>query len=877
MSKSSAARRVPEKPSLAGVEAKFSERWKTEGVYIFDRSATRDRVFAIDTPPPTVSGSLHMGHVFSYTHTDTIARYQRMRGKDVFYPMGWDDNGLPTERRVQNYFGVTCDPSLAYVANFEPPFRGNPPKDHRAVPVSRPNFIELCDQLTAEDEQVFEDLFRRLGLSVDWSLLYTTISEHARRTSQRAFLDNLARGEAYTQEAPTLWDVDFGTAVAQAELEDRERPGAYHAVSFHGPNGEVIIETTRPELIPACVGLVAHPDDSRYAPLFGKKVRSPLFDVEVGVYPHALAQPDKGTGIAMICTFGDLTDVIWWREFDLPTRAIVGRDGRIVAEAHGAIVGEAARSNYAILAGKSVKQAQAAIVEMLRSSGDLKGEPRAITHPVKFYEKGDRPLEIVTSRQWYIRNGGRDESLRNALLARGEEMTWHPDHMRHRYSNWVEGLNGDWLISRQRYFGVPIPVWYRVAADGQPDYDSPIVPGKAKLPIDPSTDVPDGFTAQQRGVAGGFVGDPDVMDTWATSSLTPQIASHWVDGDDLFKRVFPMDMRPQGHDIIRTWLFSTMVRSHFAHGGIPWKRAALSGWILDPDRKKMSKSKGNVVTPIDLFDKYGSDAVRYWAASARPGVDTAFSEDQMKVGGKLATKLLNVTKFVLNFECIEKSAPSSGPTNDQNSGVTELIDLAMLARLNAVVADATTAFEDLDYARALERTESFFWWFCDDYVELVKTRAYGRVSADGAPARAADCSPDELSARHALYRALSALQRLFAPHMPFCTDEVWSWWQDGSVHRAEWPTSTEQRGASKDSEILLDTASTVLSEIRRTKTEAKVSQRAKVSEVVVTCDASQAEAVANAHSDLVKAGSVAELSTISGSTLAVAVTLAQVS
>jgi valyl-tRNA synthetase len=858
---------------LDGVEARFVERWNADGIYTFDRTATRDEVFAIDTPPPTVSGSLHMGHVFSYTHTDTIARYQRMRGKDVFYPMGWDDNGLPTERRVQNYFGVTCDPSLPYVAGFTPPFRGSPPKDHRAVPVSRPNFIELCDELTAEDEQVFEDLFRRLGLSVDWSLLYTTISAHARRTSQRAFLDNLARGEAYTQEAPTLWDVDFGTAVAQAELEDRERPGAYHTVAFHGASGEVVIETSRPELIPACVGLVAHPDDARYAPLFGKTVRSPLFDVEVGVYPHPLAQPDKGTGIAMICTFGDLTDVVWWREFDLPTRAIIGRDGRLLADAPAAIVSDAGRAHYASLVGKSAKQAQTAIVELLRTSGDLKGEPRPITHPVKFYEKGDRPLEIVTSRQWYIRNGGRDQALRDALLARGEEMHWHPDHMKHRYANWVQGLNGDWLVSRQRYFGVPIPVWYRVGADGQPDYASPLIPELKRLPIDPSTDVPSGFNADQRGVVGGFVGDPDVMDTWATSSLTPQLASNWANDDELFARVFPMDMRPQGHDIIRTWLFSTMVRSHLAHGGIPWRRATLSGWILDPDRKKMSKSKGNVVTPIDLFDKYGSDAVRYWAASARPGVDTAFSEDQMKVGGKLANKLLNVSKFVMTFGGSESGA------------VTSPLDHAMLSRLSGVVAEATLAFDDFDYARALERTESFFWWFCDDFVELVKTRAYGTGGVDGVPATT-NVSAESLSARHALTRAISVLQRLLAPHMPFCTDEVWSWWHDTSVHGTAWPTSADAGSeapslasplAAPAAEQFLHTVSTVLTEIRRAKTEAKVSQRAAVSQVVITCDASRASEVTQAQTDLINAGNVAEFKVVDGATLSVNVTLAPAS
>ena len=826
---------VPEKPSLDNLESTLIEKWEASGVYAFDRSASRDQVFAIDTPPPTVSGSLHMGHVFSYTHTDTVARFWRMRGKSVFYPMGWDDNGLPTERRVQNYFGVSCDPNVAYDPKFTPPFRGDVPKDHRAVAISRPNFIELCVELTHQDEKIFEDLFRRLGLSVDWSLLYTTISDYARRTSQAAFIRNLSRGEAYAQEAPTLWDVDFGTAVAQAELEDRERPGAYHSINFARTDGSgnVTIATTRPELIPACVALVAHPDDPRYQPLFGKTVRTPLFDVEVPVVAHELAQIDKGTGIAMICTFGDLTDVIWWRELNLPTRAVIGRDGRIVADMPEWITSATGTSNYTALAGKGVKQAQTAIVEMLRLSGDMNGEPEPITHPVKFFEKGDRPLEIVTSRQWYIRNGGRDEVLRAALLKRGDELAWHPDFMQHRYTNWVGGLNGDWLISRQRYFGVPIPLWYPLTAAGEPDFNNPIIPSESQLPIDPSSDVPAGFTEAQRGVAGGFMGEPDVMDTWATSSLTPQIAGRWIDDQKLFNNIFPMDVRPQAHDIIRTWLFATTVRSHFEHNIAPWKNAALSGWILDPDRKKMSKSKGNVVTPIDLFEQYGSDAVRYWAASARPGVDTAFSEDQMKVGRKLATKLLNVTKFVLGFG---EANPSATPT--------EAVDIAMLARLASVVDEATTAFETYDYARALEKSESFFWWFCDDYVELVKTRAYSEGAGSD-------------SARAALQRALSTLQRLFAPHIPFATEEVWSWWQNGSIHRASWPTRTDLlsgTSAVDSTEALLDVVCNVLAAIRRTKTEAKVSQRAEVEHVSVHATDAQISQLQMGLVDLLNAG-----------------------
>jgi valyl-tRNA synthetase len=541
----------------------------------------------------------------------------------------------------------------------------------------------------------------------------------------------------------------------------------------------------------------------------------------------------------MVCTFGDLTDVIWWRELNLATRPTIGRDGRFVVQAPE-VMSAHAQTQYARLAGKSVKQAQTLTVEMLRETGELTEEPRAITHPVKFYEKGDRPLEIVTSRQWYIRNGGRDEKLRSKLLSRGDELTWHPDFMQHRYANWVGGLNGDWLVSRQRYFGVPIPLWYRLDANGEAIYDKPIVPSVDQLPVDPSTDVPHGFTADQRGTPNGFIGDPDIMDTWATSSLTPQLAGHWVDDREMFERIFPMDVRPQGHDIIRTWLFSTMVRSNFEHDVAPWKNACLSGWILDPDRKKMSKSKGNVVTPSDLFDQYGSDAVRYWAACARPGVDTAFSEDQMKVGRKLATKLLNLTKFVLGAGASDASAAAQP---------VDLVDQAMLVRLSEVVDAATIALEQFDYARALERTEAFFWWFCDDYVELVKTRAYGETQ-------------DSSSARVSLHRALSTVQRLFAPMLPFATEEVWSWWQSGSIHRATWPTTAETVAGfniAPDSVEALDAICEVLGAVRRTKTEAKVSQRAEVAKLVVTADEKTVKMLQANLSDLRNAGSLQEI------------------
>jgi valyl-tRNA synthetase len=814
--------RLPEKPALEGLEAKWTRQWEEAGVYRFDRTRPRTEVYSIDTPPPTVSGSLHVGHVLSFTHTDLIARFQRMRGKSVLYPMGWDDNGLPTERRVQNHYGVRCDPSLPYDRLFTPP---ETPGKH-AISVSRPNFIELCARLTGEDERVFEQLWRYLGLSVDWSMTYATIDPRARRASQLAFVRLFARELAYQVEAPTLWDVDFRTAVAQAELEDREMPGAYHRIRFGIPSdssdplpaGFVDVETTRPELIPACVALVAHPDDARYQPMFGREVITPLFGARVPVRAHPLADPQKGTGIAMICTFGDITDVTWWRELGLPVRAIIQADGTLRPVHWGAPGWESldtrrAQHHYDGLAGLPAAKARAKIADDLREAGDLVAEPRPVTHAVKFYEKGDRPLEIVTSRQWFIKT----IEFREELLARGRELRWHPAYMRARYENWANGLNGDWCISRQRFFGVPFPVWYPIDEEGRVRFEKPLVADRQRLPLDPSDAVPDGYRPDQRGQPGGFAGDPDVMDTWATSSLTPQIVCRWEEDPDFFARTFPMDLRPQAHDIIRTWLFDTVLRSHLEHGSLPWTDAAISGWVLDPDRKKMSKSKGNVVTPLALLEEHGSDGVRYWAASGRPGTDTAFDPNQMRVGRRLAIKVLNASRFAL------------GAAEPQGAiGVP--VDRAMIRNLAALVEEATGAFEAYDYARVLQRTETFFWRFCDDYLELVKGRRYGDQGPEAAG-----------SANAALTAALSVLLRLFAPFLPYVTEEVWSWWQDGSVHTAAWPSAADLDTLLPDhsdadrqaDQAVYELATDVLFEVRKQRSEAKQPLKVPIRKVTI--------------------------------------------
>ena len=848
--------RIPEKPSVDGIEARWIERWAATSIYDFDRSATRENVFSIDTPPPTVSGELHMGHIFSYTHADLMARFWRMNGKKVFYPMGWDDNGLPTERRVENFYGVRCDPSIPYDPNFTPPER---PGDAK-LPISRKNFVELCRRRTESDEEVFKNLWRHLGLSIDWSLEYSTVSEHAQEVSQRGFLSMVARGEVYSSVAPTLWDVDFRTAVSQAELEDRERPANYHRISFSkvDASASVEIETTRPELLASCVALVAHPDDARYQAIFGTHVLTPLFAIEVPVLAHELADPEKGSGIAMICTFGDTTDVTWWRELSLPTRTLIGRDGRFLAcdftsEAFPSREPKVAPDFYAQLEGKTVNQVRTIVVDALREGGELIGEPRAITHPVKFYEKGERPLEIVTSRQWFVATLSR----REALLARGRELRWYPDFMKHRYQSWVEGLNVDWNISRQRFFGVPFPVWYPTDDQNNIDFDAPILADLKDLPVDPSIDVPAGFIESQRNQPNGFVADPDVMDTWATSSLSPQIAGHW--GTDLFDRVFPMDLRPQAHEIIRTWLFSTVVRSHLEFDELPFANALISGWVLDPNRKKMSKSLGNVTTPMPLLESHGADSLRYWAASGRPGVDTALDESQMKIGRRLSIKLLNVSKFVLGR--------LDGVTTFSAEDVVDSLDRDVLALLRVLIEDCTTAFVSYDYARVLEKTESFFWSFCDDYVELVKIRAYG-----------GDNEVATRSARATLAMVLSVLQRLFAPFLPFVTEEVWNWWHDDSVHLALWPHVDELKGVARPLQpgLVVESVRNVLEAIRREKSEAKVSQRAEVRNVVALGPKAWTDSIRESERDLRDAGAVHSIEYGENADISISVTLVDV-
>jgi valyl-tRNA synthetase len=742
-------------------ERHWAARWEELGIYRFEPNDTRDS-YSIDTPPPTVSGSLHIGHCFSYTHADALARFWRMRGKNVFYPMGFDDNGLPTEKFVEQTHGV------------------------RAREMPRTDFIALCLKTVQEQEREFERLWRRLGLSVDWSRCYTTISLLVQKISQRSFLDLYKQGRIYRKAAPTLWCPHCQTAIAQADLEDRETHTRFVEIPFELETGTratgrspLRVATTRPELLAACVALFVHPDDARYKNLIGRRARTPIFEEPVPILSDVKADPEKGTGIVMCCTFGDTTDMAWWSEHKLRLISIIEPDGRV-----GRLAGP--------YAGLSIRDARRKIITDLEAQGRLLST-REIAHTVNVHERCGTEIEFLVRPQWFLKI----LDMKDELVRAGERIEWVPDFMGTRYRHWVENLKWDWCLSRQRPFGVPIPLWFCK------NCNEVLLAHEDQLPVDP-TQTGSGRVCPQCGTA-ECEPERDVLDTWATSSLTPQINMRWGEPDEL--KLIPMDLRPQAHEIIRTWAFYSIVKALVHHKKIPWKRAQISGWVV-AEQGKISKSKGGGPQgPFSLIEKHSADALRYWACRGRPGHDTVFSEDVVAEGRRLLTKLWNAARFanahLSDYDSTEKPA-------------LEVIDRWCLSKLNHTITQATGAFESGDYTSALAETERFFWRdLCDNYIEIIKRRLYQKEHRESRRA-----------AQHTLYGAILNVLKLFAPFVPFITEELYQAHyaqRDGakSIHIARWP-SPEVGWFDAEAQEQGDLAIAIIEAVRKEKSLKKL-------------------------------------------------------
>ena len=819
----------------------YQKHWEDNKVYSYNSQVEKENTFVIDTPPPTISGALHIGHVFSYTQTDILARFQRMIGKNIFYPMGWDNNGLPTERRVQNLYKITCDPTLSSERESweELLLRKEKKKLSHFIPISRKTFIHICSQQTKEDQKKYEKLWRHLALSVDWSQTYETISPQAQIISQKSFLDLYVKNLVENRYTPVFWDTQFKTAVAQADIEDRQKKGFYHDIKFHvqGGEGEFVISTTRPELLPACVAVAAHPEDERYKNFFHKEALTPLFSSTVPILPSLHADPKKGTGILMICTFGDTEDVRFWEKHSLPLKQIINSEGflkkikfKLLNDTRRKSVGscpkestnkafnmsenslffslnpDQANKYYSELGGLRVEQARKKIVKILSEKKYLVSDPKLTEQFVKFYEKGDYPLELIPTRQWYIKI----LEYKDKLLEQGRRIKWHPPSMLKRYEQWVEGLNQDWCISRQRFFGVPFPVWYPLDENKLSNYNKPLLPDTKlslnKIPIDPMFSAPadwnsdlKSYTEKQRGKARGFTADTAVMDTWATSSLTPQINSYWNNDEQRHKKLFPADLRPQAHEIIRTWAFYTIVKSFFHESSvgnnsnqkIPWKNVAISGWVVDPQRLKISKSKTGSskknFSPEKLIEEYSADAIRYWAGKARLGMDTVYDESMFKTGKKLVVKLHSAFRFTQiqvhgmhsffakHFDNIQNNENKFNKTNfiglkKSLSYVSTDIDRSWLMYLLEIQNQACSLLKQFNYASALDLIEKSFWRFCDNYLELVKGRAYQFSHFD---IKENVLYQNAQSAVYSLDISMYLFIKMLAPYMPYVTEHIW--------------------------------------------------------------------------------------------------------
>jgi len=781
----------PDKYKFNESEKKWQSFWQEKNIYKWKKNEPGENSFVVDTPPPTVSGQLHMGHVYSYTHTDFIVRHRRMKGMNIFYPIGFDDNGLPTERLVEKK------------------------KNIRAAGIDREQFIQACQDVVLEEEEKFRSLFNRIALSVDWSVEYQTISKTSRAISQMSFLDLAKKNQIYRDSQPMLWDPVDQTALAQADIEEYEKTTFMNDIHFSLEDGsKILIATTRPELLPACVAVFYHPEDQRYKHLESKMAVSPLFGVKVPLFADDMVDPEKGTGLVMCCTFGDQTDILWWRKHHLPTKIIISKQGRIenIAFDENTIDIKRAEGFAGQIAGLKVVEARAKIIELLKEEKLLVNQTERI-QTVKCAERSGAPLEILTTPQWFIKTVVHKE----ALLKKVAELNWHPKSMKIKLDKWIEGVSLDWCVSRQRYFGVPFPVWYskRAGEEGRPIFAS-----KDQLPVDPLIDLPEGYGKEE------VIPDNDVMDTWATSSVSPQLSSHGIAGDYMIdenrhKTLFPADLRPQAHEILRTWAFYTILKSYLHEDVLPWKNIMVSGWCLAQDKSKMSKSKGNILVPETLLDSYGADVVRYWSASSKLGADTAYSEDVMNNGKRLVNKLWNAAKFVSrHFDKISDSDKAL-PFTQIKHKITRNFDKYLINKLVELVDFVDQEYMNYEYATANAKVEEFFWsLFCDNYLEITKTRAYNENGDDIEGATSSHLS---------LYHILKILLKLIAPIMPHITEELFQILYSNSeetIHqRNSWPEIKGFRFDDVDedqSEKLLS----ILELVRKVKAQKNLSVKA---------------------------------------------------
>ncbi len=807
--------KLPERLDSKAIEKKWQNYWQEKKTFSWKNDLPKEQTFVIDTPPPTVSGLLHMGHVFSYTQADFVARFMRMNGKDVFYPMGFDDNGLPTERLVEKIIG-----KKAGVYEHE--------NGHGS-------FVNKCREIVVEAEKEFEALFNEIALSVDWDQKYQTISPESQKISQASFVDLFHKKLVEKKFEPVFWDISDRTALAQADLVDKEVEGVMNYILFgiDGSDEKIEIMTTRPELLPACVAVMVHPDDARYKHLHGRFANTPLFNVKVPIICDELVQLDKGTGAVMCCTFGDETDIRWWKKHNLELKVVIEKDGKIF--------------------GLPIKQYKEKIIEDLKAQNLLLNQEK-ITRAVKCAERSGVPIEILVVPQWFIKVLDKKEELKQ----KAQECNWFPEYMRVRIEQWIDGLSWDWCISRQRFFGVKFPVWYskRKGEEGKI-----LVADIDQLPCDPQIDLPRGYSRDE------VSAETDIMDTWATSSISPQLSSKGISAEICFdkarhEKLFPADLRPQAHEIIRTWAFYTIAKSMLHENSIPWKNLMISGWCLAADKTKMSKSKGNVVTPTSLIEEKGSDIVRYWASTSHLGADTAYSEEVFKIGQKLITKLFNAAKFAsMNFELLDgyeqldgvRDAVQQQGHSDMGSvtmslskgDVTEASDLWILSKLHLTIKRATESFEQFEYARAREAIEEFFWKdFCDNYLEICKVRSYGLNAEKIAGVEFSEAQKNEIIAKQksailTLKICLNTILKLFAPFIPHVSEEIYStifadeFAKTNSIHaRGNWP-KLENYLFDQKSHDVGEAALAVIFEVRKFKSEQNISMKTTVEKILV--------------------------------------------